>query len=164
MDRKMKRFIAASETEFVNYLDWMPFVSEEVKRLLQKELGWKDYGGKHCESIWTRFYQGYILPTKFGVDKRKVHLSALISSGQITKAEALEEIQKPPYEPQKLQADKDFVLKKLGLSDDEFENYLKQPIRDHREFDTEGSFFNYYPAFKPLKPLWKAVKTVARKN
>ncbi|MBK8773971.1 MAG: N-acetyl sugar amidotransferase, partial [Chitinophagaceae bacterium] len=53
----------------------MPYIKDDVKLLLQKELNWKDYGGKHYESIWTRFYQGYILPVKFGIDKRKAHLS-----------------------------------------------------------------------------------------
>ena len=160
LDKKMKRFISTSGIEFINYLNWMPYVKDEVKALLQKELDWKDYGGKHYESIWTRFYQGYILPEKFGVDKRKAHLSTLICSGQMTKEEALEEMKTPAYDPQQLKIDKEFVLKKLGLSENEFDEYMKQPIRNHREFDTEGSFFNYYPALKPLKPLWKAVKTV----
>lgn len=163
LDKKMKTFIKASGVEFINYLNWMPYVKDEVKTLLQKELDWKDYGGKHYESIWTRFYQGYILPEKFGVDKRKAHLSTLICSGQITKAEALEELKEPPYDPQQLAIDKEFVLKKLGLTEAEFDAYMKAPIRNHREFETEGSLFNYYPALKPLKPLWKAAKKVAGK-
>jgi len=164
LDRKMKKFIATSGVEFVNYLNWLPYVKDEVKVLMQKEIDWKDYGGKHYESIWTRFYQGYILPVKFGVDKRKAHLSTLICSGQMTKEKALEEMKQPPYDPQQLKVDKEFVLKKLGLTEAEFDAYMKRPIRDHREFDTEGSLFHYYPALKPLKPLWKAVKTVAGKN
>ena len=164
LDKKMKRFINASGVEFINYLNWLPYVKDEVKQLLQKELDWKDYGGKHYESIWTRFYQGYILPVKFGVDKRKAHLSTLICSGQLTKEEALKEMKQPPYDPQQLKVDKEFVLKKLGLTEQEFEKYLARPIRNHREFETEGSIFNYYPALKPFRPLWNAVKTVAGKN
>lgn len=163
LDRKMKRFIQTSGIEFINYLNWLPYVKDEVKAVLQKELDWKDYGGKHYESIWTRFYQGYILPVKFGVDKRKAHFSTLICSGQMTKDEALEEMKQPPYDPQQLKIDKEFVLKKLGLTEKEFDAYMKTPARNHREFDTEGSLFNYYPALKPLKPLWKAVKSVAGK-
>ena len=164
LDRKMKRFVQNSEVEFINYLNWLPYIKEDVKRLLQQELGWKDYGGKHCESLWTKFYQCYILPEKFGVDKRKAHLSTLICSGQITKEQALEEIKEPPYDAQQLKIDKVFVLKKLGLSEAEFEAYMQQPVRDHREFDTEGSFFNYYPIFKPFKPLWELVKTITKKE
>jgi N-acetyl sugar amidotransferase len=158
LDRKMKKFIKNSGVEFVNYLNLMPYVKDDVKRFLEKELGWRDYGGKHYESIWTRFYQAYILPVKFGVDKRKAHLSTLVCSGQMTKAEALEEMKKPLYDEDQLKLDKDFVLKKLGLTEAEFDAIMKLPVRSHREFETEGSFFNYYPIFKPLRPLWRLIK------
>ena len=158
LDRKMKKFIKESDVEFINYLNWVPFVKEEVKLLLQRELGWRDYGGKHYESIWTRFYQGYILPHKFKVDKRKAHLSTLVCSGQMTRAEALEELKKPGYDPEQLKIDREFVLKKLGLTEAEFNDIMALPVRDHREFDTEGSLFNYYPILKPLQPLWRALR------
>ena len=161
LDRKMKRFIATSGVEFVNYLNWVPYIKDEVKAILQKELEWRDYGGKHYESIWTRFYQGYILPEKFGVDKRKAHLSTLICSGQMTREQALEEISKPPYDKSLLEVDKEFILKKLGLSAEEFDQIMKQRVRNHREFETEGSFFNYYTALKPLKPLWETFKSIS---
>lgn len=164
LDKKMKRFIRNSGVEFVNYLNWVPYVKDEVKAILQQELDWKDYGGKHGESIWTRFYQGYILPVKFGVDKRKAHLASLICSGQMTKETALKELQAPPYPPELLKIDKQFVLKKLELSESEFDAYMRQPVRNHREFETEGSFFHYYPALKPLRPIWEAVKQVTRRS
>ncbi len=160
LDRKMKQFIQKSGIEFVNYLNWMPYVKDDIKKVLQKELDWQDYGGKHYESIWTRFYQGYILPEKFGVDKRKAHLSTLICSGQITREAALEELKQPPYDAALLQRDMDFVLKKLGLTEQAFDAIMKKPVRSHRDFDTEGSFFNYYPALKPLRPIWNIFKTI----
>lgn len=163
LDRKMKRFIKKSGVEFVNYLNWVPYVKDEVKRVLQSELSWKDYGGKHYESIWTRFYQGYILPEKFGVDKRKAHLSALICSGQISREAAIAELKNPPYDPEVLNVDREFVLKKLGLTNDAFDAIMKQPVKSHWDFDTEGSFFHYYPMLKPLRPLWEAYKSI-RKN
>lgn len=160
LDKKMKRFIKESGVEFVNYLNWLPYVKDDIKKLLQKELDWKDYGGKHYESIWTRFYQGYILPMKFGVDKRKAHLSSLICSGQITKEQALEEMKMPPYDAELLKIDKEFVLKKLGLTAEEFDAIMRQPVRSHWDFDTEGSIFHYYPILKPLRPLWEMFKSV----
>jgi hypothetical protein len=72
-------------------------VKSEAKKAIIEELGWRDYGGKHYESVFTRFYQGYILAKKFNIDKRKAHLSNLIFSGQITKQEALEELALPAY-------------------------------------------------------------------
>jgi N-acetyl sugar amidotransferase len=164
LDRKMKRFIATSGVEFVNYLNWLPYVKDDVKKTLMKELDWRDYGGKHYESVWTRFYQGYILPEKFGVDKRKAHLSSLICSEQMSKHEAIEELKQPIYDAEQLKIDTEFVLKKLGLSAAEFDSLMKLPVKDHREFDTEGSFFNYYPILKPLRPLWEAFKTATKKK
>lgn len=163
LDKKMKKFIKESGVEFVNYLNWMPYVKDDVKEVLKKELDWQDYGGKHYESIWTRFYQGYILPVKFGVDKRKAHYATLICSGQMTREQALEEMRKPAYDEALFQVDKEFVLKKLGLSNQEFDQIMKLPVRNHREFDTEGSLFHYYPILKPLRPLWHTFKKLSGK-
>lgn len=163
LDLRMKKFIRNSGVEFINYLNWLPYVKSEVKEKLQKELGWKDYGGKHYESVWTRFYQGYILPVKFKVDKRKAHLSALICSGQITRQEALEEMKQPAYDPETFRIDKAFVLKKLELTEEEFEKIMAMPVRSHRDFDTEGSLFNYYPLLKPLEPIWRLLRPAPKR-
>lgn len=163
LDLKMKKFIQNSGIEFINYLNWLPYIKNDVKKVLQDELGWKDYGGKHYESVWTRFYQGYILPVKFKVDKRKAHLSTLICSGQMTKEEALEELKQPPYDAEMLKIDKAFVLKKLELTEKEFNDILAMPVRSHREFDTEGSLFHYYPVLKPLMPLWRMFRPMPKR-
>lgn len=162
LDRKMKRFIKKSGVEFVNYLNWVPYIKDDVKHTLINELGWRDYGGKHYESVWTRFYQGYILPEKFGVDKRKAHLSTLVCSGQMTREQALEEMKRPPIDPEQLKVDMEFVLKKLDLSRNEFDAIMHLPIQNHRNFETEGSLFNYYPVLRPLRPLWHTFKTLLR--
>jgi N-acetyl sugar amidotransferase len=154
LDARMRRFILRSGVEFINYLNWVPYKKDAAKKELADKLGWRDYGEKHHESIWTKFYQAYILPVKFGVDKRKAHFSTLICSGQMTKYEALEEITRPSYSEAELKNDKLFILKKLGLSEDEFEGLMHRPIQSHWDFDTQGSFFNHYPIFKPLRPLW----------
>src|SRR5207237_6047354 len=109
----------------VSLLNYVPYIKRDIKQRIASELGWRDYGGKHCESIFTRFYQGYILPRKFKVDKRKAHLSTLICSGQMTRAEALEELKQPLYDPELLQVDREFVLKKLGLSADELADIMR---------------------------------------
>ena len=161
LDKKMKSFIKNSGVEFINYLNWVPFVKKNIKALLQKELDWRDYGGKHYESVWTRFYQGFLLPTKFKVDKRKAHLSTLICSGQLSREEALKEMEQSPYDENQLLIDKEFVLKKLELSENEFEKIMQLPVRNHREFETEGSFFSYYPFLKPLRPIWRTFKSIS---
>lgn len=139
-------------------LNWVPYNKAEVKQSITDELGWRDYGGKHHESIFTRFYQGYILPTKFGVDKRKAHLTNLIYSSQITKDEALTELQEPPYALELMEEDKEFVGKKLGFSPDEFEAILAASPRPHSDFATERSVYEMYPALRPLRGIVEIAK------
>ena len=126
------------QLEQVYLLNYVDYNIQEVKSIISKELGWKDYGGKHYESIFTRFYQGYILPRKFGIDKRKAHLSNLIWSGQMTRNEALEILKEPPY-PERLQMeDKEYVCKKFGITEEEFEKYMQLPIVPHEFYGTEN--------------------------
>lgn len=122
----------------VHLLDLVDYSKAAAKTLLINELGWRDYGGKHYESIFTRFYQGYILPRKFDVDKRKAHLSSLILTGQMTREEALRELQQPTYDEDLQQQDKAYVAKKLGFSPEEFEAVLTAPNRRHEEFGTDA--------------------------
>jgi N-acetyl sugar amidotransferase len=153
MGFREKRGIRKSGIQTVRLLNLMPYEKKEAKRAVTRELGWKDYGGKHYESVFTRFYQGYILPVKFGIDKRKAHLSNLICSGQLTREEALSEMAKPPYDTELLKIDKDFVLKKLGLSHEEFENIMRLPVRSHKDFPYEGPLYYRYPFLMPLRFL-----------
>ncbi|MCF6365350.1 MAG: N-acetyl sugar amidotransferase [Bacteroidales bacterium] len=146
----------------VDLLNYIPYNKSEVKKQIIENLDWKDYGGKHYESIFTRFYQGYILPNKFGVDKRKAHLSNLICSGQITKEKALEELSQPMYDKEQCEEDKEFVLKKLDFSEKEFEDYINAPRREHTDFKTEQSLYNTYPILKPLKPIGNFVKRILK--
>ncbi|EKD26238.1 MAG: ExsB family protein [uncultured bacterium] len=115
-------------------LNLVHYSKEEALSFLDKECGYKYYGDKHYESVFTRFYQSYILPEKFKIDKRKAHLSALIHSGQISKEFALEELKKPTYDPKKLKEDKEFVLKKLDFSEKDFEIYMNSPIKEHTHY------------------------------
>ena len=128
----------------LSILNYVPYNKKEVKQLIQQELDWRDYGGKHYESLFTKFYQAYILPEKFKIDKRKAHLSNLICSGQLTKEEALAELEKPLYHPAELVADKEYVLKKLGLSMAEFEAIMKLPVRQHEDFKTDRKLKERY--------------------
>lgn len=155
---RTKARIRRSGIETVEMLDIVPYTRSEAKSVIARDLGWRDYGGKHYESVWTRFYQGYILPRKFGIDKRKAHLSTLINSGQLTREQALSELAMPIYPADLLRGDYEFVLKKLGLTKDEFESLMDLPPRSHRDFDTEGSLFHYLPVFKPLRPAWNMLK------
>lgn len=161
LDAFNKRYYSvALNIESIPLLNYINYNKAAVKQILINELHWKDYGGKHYESVFTRFYQGYILPEKFKVDKRKAHLSTLICSGQITKEQAIQELKEPICNAEQLSIDKDYVLKKLGFSVQEFDTIIKMQPRSHLEFNTEAkSYFDKYPIFKPLKGLYNLIKS-----
>ena len=121
----------------ISILNYVPYNKQQIKELITKELDWRDYGGKHYESAFTKFYQAYILPQKFKIDKRKAHLSTLICSGQMTKEDALKELEQLLYEPAQLKSDTEYVIKKFGLTEKEFEDIMKLPVRKHEEFKTD---------------------------
>jgi N-acetyl sugar amidotransferase len=158
MDAKVKRYYQQVKgVRSVSVLNYVDYNKHAVKETIQKELGWRDYGGKHYESIWTRFYQGYILPAKFKIDKRKAHLSDLIFAGQITKEEALAELQQPMYNEEQFKSDYDFVLKKFGFTEQEFNALMQQPPRSHYDFDYEMPIDKRYPVLKPFKKIYRAI-------
>jgi N-acetyl sugar amidotransferase len=120
--------------EVVTPLNYLDYSKEEAIQTLEKELGWKYYGGKHYESRFTRFFQSYWLPKKFGFDKRKAHFSSLILSGQMTRDLALEELQKPSFDQSSIESDIEYVAKKLGISKQEFLKLMEEPNRIYKDF------------------------------
>ncbi len=143
-------------------LNFIHYNYDEVKETIKRDLNWRDYGGKHYESVWTRFYQGYILPTKFGIDKRKAHLSNLVFSGQITKEQAQEKLNNNAYPSDMLAEDMSFVLKKFNLTQQEFDKIMQEPRREHSEFATQKGTYAQYPFLKPLKPIGDFVKKLMK--
>jgi N-acetyl sugar amidotransferase len=130
---------------FLNYLNYDKVRAKEV---LSRELGWRDYGGKHYESIWTRFFQGHYLPTKFGFDKRRAHFSSLICSGGMTREEAVKALEDPPYPSGLLEEDTRFVLKKLGLTEQQFKDIVASPAQEHTVYPSHVFLFETLAHFK----------------
>jgi N-acetyl sugar amidotransferase len=128
------RSIVMHRPKAVYLLDYLDYHKQETKQLLQEKYGWEDYGGKHYESVYTRFYQGWILPHKFGYDKRRMHLSTLVCSGQMTRDQALAEIAAPAYPQEWVEPDKAFLVKKLGISREEFDAIMAAPRRRYRDY------------------------------
>ncbi|QDQ25723.1 N-acetyl sugar amidotransferase [Chitinimonas arctica] len=118
----------------VPILNYLPYKKEEAIATLKAELGWEYYGGKHYESLFTKYYQAHILPKKFGVDKRKVHLSDLIMNGEVTRELALKELEKPPYTESALASDREYICKKLGFSQVEHDAYLNASAVSHFDY------------------------------
>ncbi|MCK4718348.1 MAG: N-acetyl sugar amidotransferase [Thermoplasmata archaeon] len=120
-------------------LEYIDYDKKEAGQLLEKEVGWKDYGGHHYESIYTRFVASYLLLEKFGIDKRKVTLSARIRSGKMTREEALKKIGEKPYPIEKVQADKDYILGRFGINEEEFDDIMSAPPRSFHVYHTSYS-------------------------
>ena len=129
--RKFKRI------EFFKILNHVDYNKKNIVSLIENELNWRNYGGKHFESIFTRFFQSYILLDKFNIDKRKVHLSALICSKQLTREEALNEIKKPPYPKDLIKEDIKYICKKWGMNEKEFHEIFKYKPKTFKDYPNQ---------------------------
>lgn len=115
-------------------LNYLPYHYEQAKEEIAKEVGWRDYGGKHYESVFTRWFQGYYLPQRFGFDKRLAHYSSLILAGEMTRGDASALLQVPNY-PRNLQMqDHEFIAKKLGITVAELDEIVSSEPKSYRDF------------------------------
>lgn len=145
-----------SKIKFVHPLDYFDYNKQYAKQIIEKEYDWKDYGGKHYENVFTRFYQGHILPLKFNIDKRISHLSMLICSNQITKEEALHILfSSSPYPNSILERDDElFFCKKLQLSKSEFDSYMSSQEVSHRKYKSDLDWYDF------LRPTYRFFKKI----
>lgn len=132
--RYVTKFMLLHRLTVVKPLNLIRYRKDEAMRTLTEEFGWRYYGGKHCESRFTKFFQGWYLPAKFGYDKRLAHLSSVILNGEITREQALEEMKQEHYPPAELREDMLYMQKKLGVSPDEFEKLMALPPRRHEDY------------------------------
>ena len=123
-------------------LDYFPYKVSEAMNELNELYGWEPYKHKHYESRFTRFFEGYWLPQKFGYDKRKTHFSSLILTGQMTRNEAMEELKSPAYDPEDMRKDFEFVAKKLGLSSNELDKIMKGENRTYKNYKNNMFLIN----------------------
>jgi len=118
----------------VKPLNCVPFIKEDAMQLLIDRFGWQRYAHKHYESRFTRFYEGFWLPTKFGYDKRRAHFSSLILTGQMAREEALEKIAQPAYDEETIAHDFEYIATKLDISVDALRELLRGPNRTYRDY------------------------------
>lgn len=130
--------------QWVPYLDYYNYQKDAALDLLEERYDYKRYPYKHYESVFTRFYQGFILPEKFDVDKRKLHLSTLVMSNQMSRDEALERLDQSPYATEReLDTDRKYFLKKMGWSEKDLVEYLQRPPRGHDEFPSSDIWWEF---------------------
>ena len=123
-------------------LNLINYSRSEIINILETKYNWINYGGKHHESFFTKFYQGYILPKKFKVNKEISHLSCLIRNAEITKNQAKEIISKPIFLNNELEIAKNYVIKKLNFEPEDFKKIMEEKPREHNEFSSQEKLYD----------------------
>lgn len=118
----------------VKPLNNFPYLKDQAMQELADKFGWQKYAHKHYESRFTRFYEGYWLPTKFGYDKRRAHFSSLILTKQLSRDEALEKIAQPAYDEESMRQDFEYVATKLDMTVPEMQELLEGPNKTYRDY------------------------------
>lgn len=149
--------------KYTTPLNFFGYNRFEAIKELEKKIGFEMYADKHGENVFTRFYQNYMLPTKFGIDKRRANYSNYIRSGGLTRDEGVNMLSKPLYDPKQLAADKALVLSTLRFTDEEFERIMNLVIMSHKIFGSDKWVYNIEDSIRytlkfirdTFKGVWK---------
>jgi len=128
--------------KLIKPLDFVPYNKDEAMQLLVDKYGYQKYPQKHFESRFTRFYEGYWLPKKFGYDTRKVQYSSLILTNQMTREGALKKLESPAYEPKTIKQDFEYIATKLGITVEELQSYMDAPNKTYKDYKSQESIYN----------------------
>lgn len=127
--------------QVIKPLNFMPYVKEDALKMLAKTYGWTPYPQKHFESRFTKFYEGYWLPERFGFDTRRVQYSSLILTGQLKRDEGLEKMKKPAFNPETIEEEFKYIATKLGISVGELRSYFTAPKKFYWDYRNQLSMF-----------------------
>ena len=144
--------------KLIRPLDYVPYNKDAAMQLLVDKFGYQEYPQKHFESRFTRFYESYWLPTKFGYDTRKVQYSSLILTGQMTREEALEKLSEPGYDPKTIGQDFEYVATKLGITVKELQSYMDAPNKTYKDYKSQENIYNVGAKIMRLLGLEKGGK------
>lgn len=123
-------------------LNLVPYIKVDAEKLLQEKFGWMPFQHKHHESRFTRFYEDFWLPRKFGYQKRRAHFSSLILTGQMTREEALDRVSRPELSEHFLQQEFRYVAHKLDLTEQQLDDIFKGPNKTFHDYKNKKSFIN----------------------
>ncbi|MBI5692940.1 MAG: N-acetyl sugar amidotransferase [Verrucomicrobia bacterium] len=142
----------------VRPLNYLPYTKATAIQTLSEKYGWKSYPQKHFESRFTKFYEGYWLPTRFGYDTRRVQYSSLIVTEQMTRAEALKRLESPPYDPAVIDEEFEYIATKLGIGVEELQHYHQMPLKWFRDYKNQEWLFDLGARVMKLMGLERAIK------
>ncbi|MDB4722100.1 N-acetyl sugar amidotransferase [Verrucomicrobiales bacterium] len=144
--------------KLIRPLDFIPYNKEEATIELEQKYKYQRYSQKHFESRFTRFYESYWLYERFGFDTRKVQLSSLILTGQMTRKAALNILNEKPYDPEHIQKDFEYVAKKLGISEIELKSYFEMPKKTYRDYKSQEFIYKFGAKFMRFMGIEKGGK------
>ena len=124
-------------------LDLIPYIKNEAVETLVNKFGYQEYPQKHFESRFTRFYESYWLPKRFGFDTRKVQYSSLILTHQMTREEALAKLKELPYDKSTIKNDIEYISNKLSISIDELQSYMDMPKKTYKDYKSQELIYNF---------------------
>ncbi len=144
----------------INLLNYVPYSKTEAMETLSREFGWEYYGGKHFESVFTRYFQAVYLPRKFGYDKRRSHLSCLVMNGEMTREEALRELEAPACNPEQMAADEKQILEKLEIDPSEWQRILNAPPTPNEAYFSQQKLLDLAKRLMGQKKLDQVKKKI----
>jgi N-acetyl sugar amidotransferase len=144
--------------QVVKPLNFLPYTKEHAISTLSELYGWRSYPQKHFESRFTRFYESYWLPTRFGYDTRRVQYSSLILTGQMTREEALARLAHPAYDPETIDEEFEYVATKLGITSEELRRYHTMPLKSYLDYKNRRWMFDLGARMLKLLGVERAVK------
>jgi N-acetyl sugar amidotransferase len=144
--------------QVVKPLNLMPYTKKIAIDTLSSIYGWRAYPQKHFESRFTKFYEGYWLPTRFGFDTRRVQYSSLILTGQMTREEGMKALEKPAYDPATIESEFEYIATKLGISVAELRQYHEMPLKSYKDYANVSWFFDIGARVMKLFGLERAIK------
>lgn len=144
--------------QVVKPLNYLPYTKDHAIKVLSETYGWRPYPQKHFESRFTRFYEAYWLPTRFGYDTRRVQYSSLIQTGQMTREEALKKLEQPAYDPATIDEDFEYIATKLGISVQELRSYHEMPLKTYQDYKNQEWLFDLGAKSLKLLGVERAIK------
>ena len=124
-------------------LNMVPYIKAEARQLLMDRFGWQPYPQKHFESRFTKFYESYWLPKRFGYDVRRVQFSSLIVTGQMTREDSIQLLKQPSYNKDTIGHEIEYVAHKLGITVDELNGYMRMPKKSYMDYKNQQQLYGY---------------------
>ena len=129
--------------QVIKALNFIPYIKSDAVQLLKLKYDYESFENKHAESYFTKFYEGYWLPTRFGFDTRRLTYSSLIVTNQMSRKDAINFLNKSALSKLEIKTESDFIAKKLRISPKELEKYRDMPLKTYKDYKNISYIFKF---------------------